>query len=376
MRIKWLIWYLLAAMPLLGQSPLNWKGQVSAWTNVNDSHDWPVWLGACFLPQINGAYQAGKDSRFHFEVSANLNGSFGCHPFDSINHDGALKAYRFWMSFSTLRFEIRAGLQKINFGSATNLRPLMWFDRMDPRDPLQMTDGVWGLLSRYYFQNNANIWFWFLYGNNDPKTWELGATTRQYPEWGGRFQYPAGKGELAMTYHHRVVDSYSLEALLPASGNIPEDRLGLDGKWDVGPGLWFEAVWLRKQHDIGALTHQHMITLGVDNTFVIGQGLNVVFEHLLFGYNEEAFRFEENISFSSLSLSYPLNMNDQITALMYYDWTHNGSYNMVTWRRYLNKVSLYAMVYANPKSYQVPFNNSETSLFSGKGVQIMAVWSF
>lgn len=376
MRFNWFVLYLLVAMPLLGQSPLNWKGQVSAWTNINDSRDWPVWLGARFLPQINGAYKTGKDSRFHFEASANINGSVGCHPFDSVNHDGVLKAYRFWMSFSTLRFEIRAGLQKINFGSATNLRPLMWFDRVDPRDPLQMTDGVWGLLSRYYFQNNANIWFWVLYGNNDPKTWELGVSTRQYPEWGGRLQYPAGKGELAMTYHHRVVDSRNLESLHPVFGNIAEDRLGMDGKWDLGPGLWFEAVWLRKQHNIGVLTHQHMLTLGADNTFPMGQGLNIVLEHLLFWYNEKAFRFDENVSFSSLSLSYPLNMNDQIAALIYYDWTHNGSYNIITWRRYFNRVSMYAMFYANPNSYQVPFNNSETSLFAGKGFQIMAVWNF
>ena len=194
MRVTWLIWYLLAVMPLAGQSPLNWKAQASAWSNVNDHPDWPVWFGARFLPQVNGVLKAAKNSRINFEASANINGSVGCHPFDSINNYGALKAYRLWMSFSTLRFELRAGLQKINFGSASNLRPLMWFDSVDPRDPLQMTDGVWGLLSRYYFPNNANIWFWFLYGNKDRKTWELGGTSRQHPEWGGRLQFPAGEG--------------------------------------------------------------------------------------------------------------------------------------------------------------------------------------
>jgi len=54
-------------------------------------------------------------------------------------------------------------LQKINFGSATLFRLLMWFDRIDPRDPLKLTDGVYGLLLRYYFHNNTNIWLWGLY---------------------------------------------------------------------------------------------------------------------------------------------------------------------------------------------------------------------
>ena len=66
------------------------------------------------------------------------------------------------------KLHIEPGLQKINFGSATMLRPLMWFDQVDPRDPLQLTDGVWGVLGRYYFLNNANIWLWGLYGNKNP----------------------------------------------------------------------------------------------------------------------------------------------------------------------------------------------------------------
>ena len=68
------------------------------------------------------------------------------------------------------------GLQKINFGSAVLLRPLMWFDSLDPRDPLQLTDGVYAVLLRYYFPNNANLWAWALYGNDSPKGWESAAT--------------------------------------------------------------------------------------------------------------------------------------------------------------------------------------------------------
>ncbi|MCK7489842.1 MAG: ABC transporter ATP-binding protein [Anaerotruncus sp.] len=37
---------------------------------------------------------------------------------------------------------------------------MMWFDTIDPRDPLQLTDGVYALLLRYYTRGNANFWAW------------------------------------------------------------------------------------------------------------------------------------------------------------------------------------------------------------------------
>ncbi|MDR1585772.1 MAG: hypothetical protein LBS07_06360, partial [Prevotellaceae bacterium] len=102
--------------------------------------------------------------------------------------------------------EVRLGLQKINFGSAQLFRPLMWFDAIDPRDPLQMTDGVWGGLFRYYFQNNANFWLWTLYGNDEVKGWETAPSAQSLPEIGGRVQLPLKQGEVALSYHLREAD--------------------------------------------------------------------------------------------------------------------------------------------------------------------------
>lgn len=142
--------------------------------------------------------------------------------------------------------EVRLGLQKINFGSANMLRPLMWFDQLDPRDPLQLTDGVWGLLGRYYFLNNANLWVWGLYGNNQQKMWETGNTYSGFPELGGRFQTPVPRGELAFTYHYRKADLSEHSLLSNQPTSVGENRVGIDGKWDLGVGLWFEAVWMGK----------------------------------------------------------------------------------------------------------------------------------
>lgn len=35
------------------------------------------------------------------------------------------------------------------------------------REPSQLTDGVYGVLVKYYFQNNANLWAWGLIGNKN-----------------------------------------------------------------------------------------------------------------------------------------------------------------------------------------------------------------
>ena len=114
-----------------------------------------------------------KKRLIDFEASANIYGNAGIHFFDSASADGNISPYRVWGRYSTKQLEVRLGLQKINFGTATMLRALRWFDEVDPRDPLQLTDGVWGGLARYYFLNNTNIWIWVLYGTDRPKGMEL-----------------------------------------------------------------------------------------------------------------------------------------------------------------------------------------------------------
>ena len=107
----------------------------------------------------------------------------------------------------------------------------MWFDSMDPRDPLQLTDGVWGGLFRYYFPNNTTLWLWSLYGNDKNKGWEILPSSSSFPEIGGRVQIPIPKGEGALSYHFREADAstYGLE-------KIAENRFGLDVRstrpWD------------------------------------------------------------------------------------------------------------------------------------------------
>ena len=227
------------------------KGQLILWANYNNSSPLPVHSGGRYIPSVNYGIRTKADNLLDFEASANIYGSFAFHPFDSSYSDGNLKPYRFWMRYSSDQFELRLGLQKINFGSASMLRPLMWFDQMDPRDPLHLTDGVWALLARYYFLNNANIWLWGLYGNNDPRGWELVPVNKKYPEFGGRIQMPVPRGEIAFSYHHRTADNRGMIIFDHYFEKIPEDRFGFDAKWDLIMGVWIEGSWTRKKGEPG-----------------------------------------------------------------------------------------------------------------------------
>jgi hypothetical protein len=346
---------------------LTYSGQLSTWAQA--SPDIPVegWLGGRYIPQLNARIPLGQERQIDFEASANLFGDMGFSPFDSLAASGKAKAYRAWLRYSSRRVELRLGLQKINFGSARMFRPLMWFDALDPRDPLQLTDGVWGALGRYYFQNNANLWLWGLYANNKAKGWEILPTKKQRLEAGGRLQLPLPRGETALSYHHRTV-----EADAAPTG---ESRLGFDLRMDVAVGLWLEASWTHLDKDLGLLTNQEMITLGSDYTFPLGNGLTATYEQLLYAGDRQAFRLSQKTTFSGLTLTYPLSLLDNLSAITYYDWESRHPYIFLHWQRQWDHLSLYLMAYWNPATYSLPAQGASTNRFTGRGLQLMLVWN-
>ena len=354
---------------------LVFSGQLSAWSAYSRGHSLPLWFGARYIPQANYTIAAGDDRLVDFETSVNLNGSTGHHLFDTSHTEGRVRPYRAWARYSTNQFELRVGLQKINFGSAAILRPLMWFEQVDPRDPLRITTGVWGLLGRYYFLNNANIWLWGLYGNKDPKTWETGRTKQGFPEAGGRIQAPVPKGEAGISFHHRQVDTLGFHLSTTSAAMFAENRIALDAKWDVGPGLWFEGAWINKTRDIGSLTNQVIVNAGIDYTLGIGNGVSLILEQLITANDERPFAFMDPVYFSALSLSYPVGLFDNISVIMYYNWSLDQSYNLINWNRKFNKVQVYLMAYWNPETYTLPQQQDTGSLFSGRGIQVMAVYN-
>jgi hypothetical protein len=341
----------------------------------NRSNDLPVYLGGRYIPQLNYEVLLNNNHKIDFEASANIYGSAGLNPFDSLKADGKLKPYRLWARYSSQQFELRAGLQKINFGSASLLRPLMWFDQVDPRDPLKLTDGVWGVLARFYLLNNANIWLWGLYGNNNPRGWDIAGTNKHFPEVGGRIQIPVPAGEAGISYHHRIADTRNLGELISPFSEVPENRLGFDIKLDLVVGLWLEGSWVKRNKDMGMFTNQEILNAGTDYTFGIGNGLYVIFEQLLAANDDKPFNFQNNTSFSLLSLSYPVGIFDNISGIVYFDWKNKNAYNFLNWQKQFNNITLYLMGYWNPENYIIPTQGSDQNLFAGRGIQIMLVWN-
>lgn len=358
----------------MARDSLVFSGQVSAWTFANEKHP-NFGFGGRYIPQVNYQLQSHQ-ALFDAELSINANGTIQYYNNDSLPVGGNVRPYRAWVRYSASQFELRAGLQKINFGSASMLRPLMWFEQVDPRDPLRITTGVWGILSRYYFLNNVNVWLWALAGNHEPKTWELGKTQKWKPEFGGRIQTPFGAGETGLSFHHRQADTRGFAEGVPELSSIPENRIGIDGKWDYVVGFWIEATWINKARDVGSVTNQHIFNVGSDYTFTIGNGLNATFEQLFITYDQSPFEFDRPTWFSALSLSYPVTMSDTFNAIVYYDWTNSSSYNFVNWKRQFNSFYLYVMGYWNPSTYALPQQQgSGGTLFTGRGVQIMFVYN-
>jgi len=365
--------FLLSSKLINCQDTLRFSGQFSTWVDLNKSANLPLWGGARYIPQLNLGTRNKSGGLFDSEVSLNAYGSAGTHPFDTITLSGDIKPYRTWVRYSTEQLEVRVGLQRISFGSASILRPLMWFDQIDPRDPLKLTDGVWGILGRYYFINNANIWLWCLYGNNKTKGWEVIPVNRKIPEFGGRFQIPVPGGEAAFSYHHRVADSRETGLPVPEYEKIGENRFGLDAKWDLVAGLWIEGSWSTKNKDIGMLNNEIAINAGIDYTFKLGSGLYTAFEQLLASTDEEPFAFENTRNFSLFTSSYPVGLSDKLSTFIYYDWKDDNIYSFVNWQKQFDKTMLYLIAYWNPETFLLPAQAGSQSLFAGKGIQIMFV---
>ncbi len=351
-------------------------GQVIGWAAVNPGDPFLAQGGLRYIPQFTFSYPVGKLS-MEGEVSADIWGSTSLFNTDSINLDKNLSLYRAWIKLSGEQFEVRAGLQKINFGSASMIRPLMWFDRLDPKDPLQLTTGVYGLLGRYYFLNNANIWLWLLYGNNATKGLEIYPTKKNSLEYGGRAQLPLPIGEMAFTYHHRQAEP---DDVLPASmaigGPCPENRYGFDTKVDLGVGLWFEGALIRQESDILPYNNATLLNAGADYTFDLGNGINVMAEGLFYLQGNKPFGSDMKVVFSGISVNYPLTIIHSISAIVFADFSNKNLYRFINWNMTFDRWSFYLMGFWNPETYRLPGFEQGNSIFSGAGVQAMAVFNY
>jgi hypothetical protein len=373
-----LVVYCAAPLANATEDPtIGFRGQLSGWLGYHDAPSAETAFGLRYIPAFSLKLDLGRGWALDSEISVNAFGSARGDSLPGLTTSGEVKPYRIWVRLASDRFEARLGLQKINFGSAMLLRPLMWFDRIDPNDPLQLTDGVYGLLLKYTFAGNANIWMWGLYGNCDPKGWETVGTKKTAPEFGGRVQVPVPAGEAALSYHHRTIDAANGGAPLPPGEwtTPPEDRLGFDGKWDLGVGVWVEAALTHQGYAVIPLRYQRTLTIGLDYTFGLGNGLHVLAEHLNAAAAAGAWEKGTARDFTGLTLDYPLGLFDRLSGMVFYAGSTRDWYRLLTWRRTYDRWSFYVIGFWNPDRYQLFPGQTGASLFAGKGIQFTIVFN-
>jgi len=356
---------------------LSWKGMVAGWFTANNKQTTKPQLGIRYLPEFSLAVDVDEDKLVDMDFSLNTFRSGECRAWDNVRTSGIFKPYRAWIRYSSPRFEARLGLQKINFGSASMLRPLMWFDRLDPRDPLQITDGVYAILFRYYFLNNGNLWLWGLYGNDDTKGWEAYASQKDAPEFGGRWQFPLFHGELALTAHHRrLVVSAPPSAMMPVfEETVPENRVAIDGKWDYIVGFWVEGSLTHADSDLLPFPYQRAVNAGLDYTLGIGNGLNIMGEFFHLSNAQAAFGSGEGLNMTAVSIRYPLGLFDSISSIFYYDWKEKDLYSFLQWQRTYDRWILNLIAFWNPRQLELYANQSGAPVFEGLGIQLMVVFN-
>lgn len=352
----------------------DFKGQVVGWTLKAENES--LQFGGRYVPQLEASWTLKNGHSIDFAFAAN---TFWSSDFDDNTESNSdTKLYRGWARYAAPQWEIRIGLQKINFGPGRFFRPLMWFDNVDQRDPLQLTDGVYAALVRYYFQNNANLWGWILYGNEDRRGLDLFAPDDEKPEFGARFQMSLLKGEIGISAHRRHAYLPELDFQIPQNflRSFNENRIAIDGRWDFAVGLWFEndVTWNTAQF-IGK--YQQSFVLGSDYTIPIANGIGITGEYFQLRLGDELFGNETQYSLIAASANYSLNLFDSFTTIFYYDDENQDWYRFFNWQRTYNNWQFNTMAFWNPTTAPSLFRTgmSANNSISGKGVQVMVVFN-
>ena len=372
------LFLLLAFAGSASGQTINLSGEVAAQSFFFSGSPPQTQIGLRYIPSLDANRKISSKGSVGISVAANVFEALSFDRHGSYQNGHSFNWYRYWIRFAMPKYEIRLGNQKINFGPAKLFRSLMWFDRLDPRDPLQLTNGVKALLIRYYFLDNANIWLWGLVGNQGRKGIEFFQTAERKPEFGGRIQIPFITGQLALTTHHRWAKPVGFH-LKSASGaslkNFGETRLAVDGSWDVGVGLWFESALFHYENRQLPFQWRQMATVGMDYTIPVGNGVYVMEENFIHSFSKTISHLENNSTFSGILLTYPLNLLDQIMAISTYDWKHEKFFHYVRWQRSTDKWQFNMSVFLIPTNTE-NWGNPALSAFSGNGFQVLVVYNY
>jgi hypothetical protein len=230
-----------------------------------------------------------------------------------------------------------------------------------------MTDGIYGIRYRYNFLNNSGIWLWALYGNRNTKGYEIFPTAEGIPEFGGRVQIPVPSGEIAATVHTRKTDAGLF--------SYRENKFAFDGRWDIEIGCWFESVFQQSRSDYIPYEWQEFITLGLDYTFSVGNGLYAAAEHMGTFLSEEILKSDEDFQVSAVMMSYPIGIMDNIQSVSYYSWDLKEISQYIQWQRVYDYFSFNVAAFYYPETGLPGINSNENVPVSGFGIQVVFIYN-
>jgi hypothetical protein len=356
----------------------DWQGQFSTIGDMRKTGDnYISQIGLRYIPTWSMVVP-WPTALFDTEISFDINSLFKRQHNDGYTNNFEFNPYRFWLRRSTDKLEMRFGLQKIAFGHAKLFRPLMWFDRLDPRDPLQITEGVWGLRVRRDFTNNANAWLWGLLWNKEPRGWDLIPTKKNNVEFGGRYQMPVWNGEVGFSTHNRIISENDLPSYLEIntmSKATPEIKAAIDGFFDVGVGLWFESSVVHANYGTDFPHWQSMLTVGSDYTFAVGNSVTVTAEHFIYSTDDKPFSTDSAIQMTGVMAMYPINLFDYISGIVFYSWDAELAYFFISWQRTYDNWTINLNTFFSSKSDSTFSFGQSFSDFSSRGIQVMLIFN-
>lgn len=310
---------------------------------------------------------------FDFEVAYNaqsqFDGLFGTGD-KGLNTNGDF--HRLWGRYSSDRVEFRYGLQKISFGPGLILRPLMWFDTLNQKNPTGQTDGVTAVRLRYYGKSDITYWGWVIH----PEDSDLRAP-------GGRVEFSLAKlGNFGASYHHRpkysstvVPDNSGFTFVFPTSA---EDRYGIDFRTDKVIGFWAEATVARSsKEDFINPFDRDIFMIGGDYTLPLGNGVYVLTEFMVDKVKPKLLSDDEQIELSAFLINYPINMLDSGSLIIEYDWENKRYFNFLRFSRTYDNYIFNLLLFSNPERDE--FSAVEIELAGltgfGKGMQLMVIYN-
>lgn len=337
---------------------VDFRGQLSLQGNIRHTEGlYEGNVAVQYIPDLYLFWERRPGNIFDIDISL-----LGAVFYEDFALKDDFRVYRLNTRYTTRQSEFQIGLQKINFGPAQLLRSLMWFERENPTDPLNIAEGVWGLRYRYNFINNMNIWFWSLYGNDNQKGLETYSSIGNRPEFGGRFQTPVPLGEMAVTTHTRKANN--------GVNDFQEIRIALDGRYDIFIGIWFEAS-VQYQDVASPYHYTEMLTLGADYTFGLGNGLYILGEHMLNRFGNKIGNDQQDAQLSAILASYPLGLFDTLSGMVFYSWEINDWIQYISWQRSYDHIVLNLSLFNFPDIPIAP----GTTRSAGYGLQIMLLYN-